>query len=91
MTKERLVNQFNANTRYEGTLIGIAQNGPLSMFSLLKLPFESEYFRYAFGQLSINYREESADFTAYRVFDANSYDDLLSEANYKFDYLYQNK
>jgi hypothetical protein len=91
MTKERLVNQFNANTRYEGVLRGIAQNGPLSMFALLKLPFESIYYRYAFGQLSINYREESADFTAYRVFDANSYDDLLSEANYKFDYLYQNK
>ena len=91
VTFDRLFQRRKPRTILEGTLIGLIFDGvsTLSVLSLMNSPqYAGLYF--VWGNIELNYREDSVTGTMYELYSAGEVDGDLIE-NYNFAYLYENK
>lgn len=87
---DELFSRRKARTIVSGDLIGLVQPSAKTMglASIIRIA-ELGNLNFIFGMMEINYRDDSANFTAYEIYeDGETSTDLMD--NYSFTYLYKN-
>jgi len=102
ITETYMYQRYKPRSKYNGNLLYIRnQNGIMSNLSIFSNEFTGAlvHNKMLFGSLSIDYKNDSAEFTMWEVFNkdlpipANNFDDFtnyLFNILYQFNYLYEN-
>ena len=89
-TVELMFLRYLARTKYDGVLLGINKGGKrLTLLSVLTLNITNGNYRFIFGSLSLDYKNNIANATMWQMTD---FEDLpVNNTNYyEFNYLYEN-